>query len=294
MLEKTINRDNQLIFRTKLLIRDLWIKARQMRRVERCLPNFVILGAQKAGTTSLYAYLSQHPQIVPAALKEVHYFDLYRNKKVDWYRAHFPFQDELKAGQITGEATPYYLFHPGAAKMMSAVLPNVKLIILLRNPVDRAISHYYHEVKNGKETLPLQQALASEETRLSAELFRIGEGEQIRKYAHQRFSYKSRGVYVNQIRDYLSYFRPEQFHIICSERFFEQTEEVYREVLQFLDCDSGFVPLSLAPRRVGSYEEKQPQIVEQLQMHFAPYNLELFSLIWENFPQFSHCEQWWH
>ena len=185
-------------------------------------------------------------------------------------------------------------FIPAAAKMMSAVLPDVKLIILLRNPVDRAISHYYHEVKNGKETLPLQQALASEETRLSAELLQIGEGEQIRNYAHQRFSYKSRGVYVNQVRAYLNYFRPEQFHIICSERFFEQTEEVYREVLHFLECDSGFVPPSLAPRRVGSYESKQPQIVEQLQMHFAPYNLELFSLIQENFPQFSHCEQWWH
>lgn len=293
MLKRAINSDRQTISNVRLLVKDFWIVFRRFLAGQRSLPDFVILGAQKAGTTSLYSYLSQHPQICPSAFKEVHFFDLYYEKGISWYRAHFPALADLDPTQITGEATPYYLFHPLAAKRMSAVLPNAKLIILLRNPVDRAISHFYHEVQRGKEYLSLEQALRAEDGRLAKELPKLILNSQYRSFAHQRFSYKSRGIYVNQIRSYLKYYQPEQFHLICSERFFAETEDVYREVLHFLNCDPDFIPYNLEPKRVGSYSVEQDRIVKLLRSFFAPYNRNLFILLEKYFPHFSHCEQWW-
>ncbi|HEX9782521.1 MAG TPA: hypothetical protein VGA56_07280, partial [Opitutaceae bacterium] len=104
------------------------------------MPDFIILGAQKAGTTSLYAYLLEHPQVLPARKKEVHYFDLRYERGERWYRSHFPSQRAMQArGRslgnrvITGEATPYYLFYPRAPERVASVVPNAKFIVLLRD-----------------------------------------------------------------------------------------------------------------------------------------------------------------
>src|SRR5215208_8528317 len=120
----------------------------------RPLPDFLILGAQKAGTTALYAYLRWHPQITGPSFKEVSFFDRHYARGERWYRAHLP----MRRSSIVGEASPSYLFHPLAPERVAQMLPNARLVALLRNPVDRAFSHYQHEVALGREPLSFEAA----------------------------------------------------------------------------------------------------------------------------------------
>ena len=144
--------------------------------VNMAMPDFLIIGTQRGGTTSLYNYLLARPQIAAATRKEVHFFDNNFHRGIPWYRAHFPSliqgdMAETIRGQrfITGEASPYYLFHPHAPARAALVVPKAKLIVLLRNPVDRAYSHYCRMVKKGRETLSFEDALAQEEIRTRGE-----------------------------------------------------------------------------------------------------------------------------
>ncbi len=127
-----------------------WIY-RRLTSGSRRLPDFIILGAQRAGTSSLYYYLSQHPQILPAVRKELHFFDDHYRRGLGWYRSQFPTRGAR--GTITGEATPYYLSHPHAPARIQRLLPQARLIVLLRNPVERAISHYFFEVSHQREVV---------------------------------------------------------------------------------------------------------------------------------------------
>ncbi|MFM6205694.1 sulfotransferase domain-containing protein, partial [Planktothrix sp.] len=132
-------------------------------------PHFIIIGVQKGGTNSLYHYLCKHPQIVAATQKEIHFFTLNYEQGLNWYQSQFP--PEADGKQIlTGEGSPYYLFHPLVPQRLYESFPNTRLIVLLRNPVDRAISHYYWEVKLGYEPLSLEEAIAQEPERLQGEV----------------------------------------------------------------------------------------------------------------------------
>src|SRR5262249_13344047 len=136
------------------LRRELILLPRRFDTGMRMLPGLVILGAQKAGTTSLFNYLSAHPQVRSPTNKEVHYFDLNFARGPTWYRAHFPKrsdtsleQDDIRDEQITLDASPYYLFHPAVPERLKTTLPQAKFIVMMRNPVDRAYSHYWHSVR---------------------------------------------------------------------------------------------------------------------------------------------------
>ena len=143
----------------------------------RMMPDFIIIGTQKGGTTSLYRYLIEHPCVAPIYIKEPHFFDIYFYKGLQWYRAHFPTAVEKyyarhiqKHDLITGEASPYYLFHPQAARRVAKTLPKARLIVLLRNPIDRAYSQYQHQTRqDGVEPLTFEEALECEEKRLAGE-----------------------------------------------------------------------------------------------------------------------------
>mgnify|MGYP006439820863 CR=1 FL=1 len=150
----------------------LLLLARKINSNNRVLPNFIIVGAQKAGTTSLFRYLTSHPQIkAPFKTKEIHFFDgglesedNYK-KGLKWYKSHFPLKSKMY-NKLTYEASPLYLFHPCAPKRIKKDIPDVKIIILLRNPVERSISHYFHELRKGRERLTVDEAFRKEEDRL--------------------------------------------------------------------------------------------------------------------------------
>jgi hypothetical protein len=195
----------------------------------------VIIGTQKGGTTSLYRHLITHPQIAPAREKELHYFSYRYGNGPMWYRAQFP--AELPAGTIVGEGSPYYLFHPHAARRLREHAPHAKLIVLLRNPVDRAWSHYHHAVRRGYEPLSFEEAIAHEGPRLSGETARLLADEYYVSINHQRFSYLARGCYAEQLRTWFAEFPRDRFLILESEAFFGDPPGVTRQTIGFLGLE---------------------------------------------------------
>ena len=134
------------------------------------LPDFLVIGAQKAGTTALYAYLRWHPSIAGPFWKEVSFFDRHWARGEAWYRGQFPLRS---SGKLVGEASPSYVFHPLAPERVFSLVPDVKLVVLLREPGDRAYSQYQHAVALGRETLSFEDALAAEDERVRGEVERL-------------------------------------------------------------------------------------------------------------------------
>lgn len=259
--------------------------ARRLTASSRALPSFIIAGAQKSGSSSLYSYLTQHPQVLRAAHKEVHYFDTSFHKGSAWYRSQFPLNCQLTEGKITGEATPSYLFYPDAAARIAELLPDVKLILLLRNPVSRAISHYHHQLRVGNESLEIMEAIDAEEERSrQARIILQKDPANYRASKDLRqFSYKERSVYVDQFETYFQHFDRSQFFIESAETFFSETGKTLAAISEFLGIDSNFCPPSLKPKNVGSYDKVDPQVCDTLNAYFAPHNERLFDLLGKKF-----------
>ena len=273
-----------------------WLKAASHRLIWeyrkatwrlRSLPDFIIIGAQKAGTTSMFRYLSQHYQLLPSCVKEVHFFDGGLNSNVDnfekgeaWYRAHFPLKNKLNDGYKTFEASPLYIFYPLTPKRIFDLAPEVKIIALLRNPTERAISHYFREKRKGRESLPIIQALRQEEKRLESV-------ENNKDYKHKNFrhfTYKRRGHYKEQIERFLSYFPMHQMLVLSSEEFFSETENTLKQVFKFVDVDTGFKIKDLRPSAVGKNKRKvHADVYKYLNDYFLPHNHALYELIGKSY-----------
>lgn len=256
-------------------------------------PDFVIIGAKRAGTTSLYRYLLGHPQVLsqfPSArrlplradTKGVHYFDTGWRHGSAWYRSHFPSATHrylsarrLGASVSCGEASPYYLFHPLAAHRARSAVPEARIIALLRNPADRAFSHYGEQRRRGMEPLPtFDEALAAEPERLRGEAERLVEDPGYRSFAHEHQSYVGQGRYLQALEPWLSSFPPEQLCILRSEDFYAEPERVYGEVLEFLGLES----VGLSDQQAFNAGEGQtldPERRARLQNEFAQDNVEL-------------------
>jgi hypothetical protein len=247
------------------------------------LPDFLIIGGQKCGSTSLFRNLAESPEVLPAR-KEIHFFDVQFDRGVDWYRTHFRFEgaDGAAGGRtITGEASPYYLFHPLAPQRARAVAPDARLIALLRNPVRRAVSHYYHEVGNGVEELPLAQALEREPERLAGEAERIAAEPGYSSFAHRHFSYQARGDYLVQLEAWLAAFPREQLLVLNSERLFGAPDEEMRRVYDFLDLAGE--PRGFDAWNQRGYPAPEPEVVDRLTAHFAKRNERLYEFLGEDF-----------
>jgi hypothetical protein len=259
---------------------------RQATLRNRPLPDFIIIGAQKGGTSSLFAYLAQHPQLLPSLKKEVHFFDGGINNKTDnyqkgqaWYRANFPRKD-VGARSKAFEASPLYIFNPLVPKRIFDLIPDVKLIALLRNPTERAISHYFHVKEKGYEPLPVSEALRAEESRLAD----IIDREDYKSEAFRHYSYKSRGLYKEQLDRFLAYFSQQQLLVVGSEDFFRQPDSTLRRVFEFVGIDPAFKVKDLKPRNVGrNRSQVDPGIYEYLDNYFQPHNQALYKLIGENY-----------
>ena len=253
------------------------------------LPDFVVIGAKKCGTTLLYHLLTQHPYVDPAAKKELHYFDvLFEEEDVEWYRRCFP-QPTWKDGRrtITGEGTPGYLFHPLAPERMVQAVPQARLIALLRNPVDRAYSDYHQGVRKGREPRTfeeaIEQALEAEETRPLDEEDEASEHEDHAGPDNMRRGHLSRGIYVDQLLRWSEYFSEEQMLVLKSEDFFERPSEALKPVLDFLDLPD-WEPEASEIRNKGNYEQAMdPAIRQRLEEFFEPHNRRLYEYLGVDF-----------
>jgi hypothetical protein len=251
------------------------------------LPDFLIIGAQKGGTTFLYDLLTQDPQIIAALRKEVRFFDLKFQKGIAWYRAHFRPPAGANAASvrptaITGEASPYYLFHPLAPQRVAALIPNVKLIVLLRNPIRRAYSHYQHEVRMGFEFLSFENAIAYEAERLRNEEDKILRDSAYHSLSHHHHSYLSRGIYIDQLQRWRRFFPREQFLILPSEALYQNPSAVLRQVLSFLGLAAD---TSATPGHTYSfpYPKMNETTRQRLADYYRPYNQRLYEYLGVDF-----------
>ncbi|MEB3281100.1 MAG: tetratricopeptide repeat protein [Lyngbya sp.] len=232
-------------------------------------PGFIIIGTQKGGTTSLYRYLESHPQILPAIKKEIYFWNHHYKRGLDWYLSHFPSLKE-STHFLTGEATPSYLEDEQVASRIAEAFPQMKLIVLLRNPIERTVSQYYHWVRLGLEALPLSEAI-------SVELELLGNYPETSihpNYWQQTHKYIWRGIYLEFLRKWMRYFPPENFLILKSEDFYEQPQVILKKVFEFLNLPD-FSLTEFKAYNQGYYQPVSPEVHTQLQGFFQSQNEKL-------------------
>lgn len=250
--------------------------SQEMTNSPRELPDFLIIGAMRAGTTSLYSALTMHPYVHAASVKEVNFFDINYEKGEEWYRQHFPLSTARKSSAldarpfITGEASPYYLFHPLAASRAAKMVPRAKLIAMLRNPIDRAYSHYHHAVHLGLESMSFEGAIASEPGRLASSKPEDGIYDQ----NHRRYAYVRRGIYVDQLQVWRQFYPKEAFLIVQSEAFFKDPAFTYHRILTFLGLPT-WQPETFPKQNAHPYAPMSPATRALLRQTFEPHNIRL-------------------
>ena len=231
----------------------------------------------------MYRYLQQHPCVVPAVLnKGIHYFDTNFDRGPSWYRSHFPTNVAMARRRrsahadrvITGEGSPYYIFHPLAAERIAALLPSCRSVLMLRDPIARAHSHYQHEVARGFEKLSFEEALEQEDARLAGEEERMVEDASYYSFEHQHHSYIARGMYLRQIERWLASFPADQLLIIDSSSFFSNPDAEYRSVLRFLGLSERSLP-SYEKMNAHSYDRMSSGALALLRERFEAPNRAL-------------------
>lgn len=243
----------------------------------RIKPSFIVLGTQKGGTTSLYNLMAQHPHIMPAKQKEIHFFDWSYAKGLGWYLSQFPYKT-FNNNHITGEATPYYLYHPLIPERIQANFPKTKFIVLLRNPITRAYSHYNMSTIRKKETLSFEDAIAKEPERLKDDIMQIASTHNYQAFNHRHFSYVDRGIYHIQLKRWFKSFPREQFYINQSESFFKDPNKITNEIFVFLGLKPHPIENTLC--RQGEYAQQiNPKTYKKLSEFYKPQNEELFKLL---------------
>jgi hypothetical protein len=260
----------------------------------RPLPDFVIIGAKRGGTTSLYRYLLRHPRVIPmfpsarrlplaADPKGVHYFDTDFHRGLSWYRSHFPsvltravISQRTGGRAISGEASPYYLCHHQAAERAARTIGSARLLLLLREPVERTYSHYREQVRNGVEPLDFEAALAAEPERL-AEARRSGR-RWADTFAYEHQGYVTQSEYAPALARWLALFPREQMLVLRSENLYAEPQRTYNRVLSYLDLPSH--PLAdVKSWNAAPGEDMHPATRVRLRAHFAPYNEQLAALV---------------
>jgi Sulfotransferase domain. len=258
--------------------------AGRVTAARRVLPSFLIVGAQRCGTTSLYRSLARHPLVLKAVWRKgVHYFDVAYHKGPGWYRAHFPLAATARRlarrhgrAPLAFESSPYYLFHPLAAERIGRDLPGVKVIVLVRDPVERAWSAHAHELARGFEHEPsFERAVALEEERLAGEEERLRADPFATSHAHRHHAYLARGRYAEQLDRFGALLGRDRMLVIDSGDLFADPEPVLRRVLGFLGLpplrDTRFERHNARPRT----SPMPDRLRRSLRDHFAPWDERL-------------------
>lgn len=271
-------------------VRDVYVWLnRNVGRIDpspRVVPNFFVVGTQRGGTTSLFIYLLAHELIHgPRRAKGVHYFDTNYDKSVGWYRSNFPRASTIEKQRAEsgfapaiGEGAPYYLFNPQIPARMHDVSPRARIITVLREPLDRAISHHNHEVKRGFETLSMEEAFESEPERLAGEVERMLADPGYVSKAHIHHAYLGRGKYAEQLERYFALFGRDQVLVLDSAKLKSEPEATVRRATDFL----GLPPMTGVDYPLYNQRDHDPvsaEVRERFGASFEESNARLRELL---------------
>jgi hypothetical protein len=256
-------------------------ESRRIVGAPRAMPDFIVIGAQKSGTSSIFIYLRQHPRIIAPVFKELYYFDRHYDRGLAWYGCNFPakstvarLNDQRGAPHLTFEATATYIFDKDVPARIARDIETRKFIALLRNPADRAISAYWHARRLGRETRSLADALKADLDRYEAEtLFEAGNGPKPPK-APPGPTYLRRGIYHEAITNWRRHFAAEEMLIIQSEVMFAHPGAVMARVFEFLDLPP-VNDIDVEPQNVGAYDDTDRDTRRWLSEFYAPHTEKL-------------------
>ena len=251
----------------------------------RVLPDFLVIGSARSGSTSLYYNICNHPSILSAAYDEIGFFDSNYHLGMNWYRSMFPLKKDMKRIRDktryaqTGEDTPFYFWKTEAANRINKILPQIKLITILRNPVERAYSNYHLGVRAGTEKSTFEEAVRKElatlnENKISA--------ENIFKFCNIRASYIAKSLYIYQMKIWFEIFSKDRLFVISTEEMEKSPSYAINQVYQFLGLPK-YEHKFFEKRKQASYDKMSDNIRKELEEFFKPYNEELFKLIGKSF-----------
>lgn len=252
----------------------------------RMLPDFLMVGTQRSGTTSLYRAVAAHPAVAPPLFhKGIHYFDVSYRRGPHWYRGHFPVRALANRRlaldhPVTFESSGYYMHHPLAPGRIAADLPGVKLVVLLRDPVERAYSAHSHEYARGFETEPFEKALELEAERLGGEVERMRTESHYLSHSHRHHSYVDRGQYAEQLKVLFDLFGRQAVLVRYSEDFFVEPERVYADITDFLGLP-WWRPPAFDRHNARPRAPMAESVRRRLTDHFTPHDEKLASLLGE-------------
>ena len=262
---------------------------RKMTSRLRSLPDFIIIGVGRAGTTALYSYLIQHPSIVAAStdnnesVADLHFFEYMISNNIQWYKSHFPILFSKSKNQknsfITGEYTSTYIYHPDVPKRIFNLLPKIKLIVILRNPIDKAYSTYQQQFRFGEYT-------TSFEDTVNAEFRRINLNKDFPELNSNNYDFENfvaqniirHGIYADYLETWLKIFDRKQILILNSEDLKNSTKETLHRVFHFLIV-SNYDIANTSQVNVGKYPPINKITRKKLIEFFKPHNQRLNKLL---------------
>jgi len=247
----------------------------------------MVIGAQRCGTTSLYNYLIQHPKIIPASSKEIHFFDKFYDLGLSWYQEQFKknhpnFSSDKLNEFLTGEATPAYLSHPDVPKRVTKILPNIKFVVLLRNPINRAYSHYKLTFRVGIEKLSFSESIKKQSKIINLDIKKIFSDGKFYESNLKAHLYLIKGIYVYHLENWFKFFKKSQFLIIKSEDFFKNPKKFTNDVFTYL----GLPEYSINSSTIFNEEMNIPMdksTQKWLEEFYKPFNKQLFHLLERDF-----------
>jgi hypothetical protein len=277
----------------QLLVRDALVRYGEWTAGSRALPDFLIIGTKRGGTTSLWNYLLDHPlvpRLFPAPnTKSAHYFEENWYRGFRWYRSHFPTERRLRALQRRhgarpkiGEASPLYMFDPRVAARVKLTLPHARPIALVRDPVERAWSHWKERRSNGLEPLEFADALAAEDGRVAGEYERMAADPNYFSEPVDWYTYRARGRYIEHLAPWMDLFG-DQLLVITSEDLYRDPASTYRVVLDHIGLPA-HQPAAFEVFNDRRSTPIDPAIRAELQDHFAPYNAKLEQVLGRTLP----------
>ena len=254
----------------------------------RVLPDFIMVGTVRSGSTSLYYNICEHPSVIPAAYDEIGFFDSNFHLGINWYKSMFPTKKEMQKIRektnyaITGEDTPFYFWKKEAAERIFKIIPNSKIIAIFRNPVDRAYSNYNVGVRAGTspefvgetEKLSFEDAIDEE--------MNFMENHSFRESIEQRGSYLSKGLYAEQFKIWSDIFSKDQIHVLSTEEMQKNPRETLLELFRFLGLPDYDIK-NPQKQKFFKYKEMSSNTRKKLLDFYKPHNEKFFQMIEKRF-----------